>query len=97
MLPERMTFIMEKCYIISYDRAEEGDYNALHKAIQRYEAWAHITESTWAVLTEDNAEVIRDHLNRYLSHGSSLFVVSSGGEAAWRNVFCRSEWLKRSL
>ena len=88
---------MERCYIISYDLVEGGDYNALHKAIQHYEAWAHITESTWAVLTEDSAEVIRDHLSGYLPDGSRLFVVRSGVEAAWRNVFCRSEWLKRSL
>ena len=88
---------MERCYIISYDLVEGGDYNALYKAIQNYEAWAHITKSTWAVLTEDSAEVIRDHLSGYLPDGSRLFVVRSGVEAAWRNVFCRSEWLKRSL
>ncbi len=88
---------MERCYIISYDMAEGGDYNALHKAIKDYGTWAHITESTWAVVTEYSAEVIRDDLSDYLPDGSSLFVVGSGTEAAWRNVFCRSEWLKRSL
>ena len=88
---------MERCYIVSYDLVEGGDYKALHEAIQDYEAWAHITESTWAVVTEDSAQVIRDHLSGHLPNGSRLFVVSSGVEAAWRNVSCRSEWLKRSL
>ena len=88
---------MERCYIISYDMSEGGDYNALHNAIKDYDSWAHITESTWAVVTGYSAEVIRNRLSRYLPDGSSLFVVGSGIEAAWRNVFCRSEWLKRSL
>lgn len=88
---------MERCYIISYDKAEEGDYNALHKAIKNYETWAHITESTWAVVTGYSAEVIRDRLSRYLPDGSRLFIVGSGIEASWRNVLCRGEWLKRSL
>ena len=84
-------------YIISYDVAGGGDYDDLHEAIQSYGTWAHITDSTWAVVTEDNAEEVRDHLSAYLPEKSSLIVVKSGIEAAWRNVFCRSEWLKRSL
>lgn len=86
-------------YIVSYDMARGGDYNALHKAIKGYGTWAHITESTWAVVAgpEYSAETIRDHLSGYLPDESSLFVVKSGIEAAWRNVFCRSKWLKRSL
>lgn len=84
-------------YIISYDMAEGGDDEDLHEAIQSYEIWAHITDSTWAVVTEDNAKEVRDHLSVYLPQESRLIVVKSGIEAAWRNVFCRSEWLKRSL
>lgn len=84
-------------YIISYDMAEGGDDEDLHEAIQSYEIWAHITDSTWAVVTEDNAKEVRDHLSVYLPQKSCLIVVKSGIEAAWRNVFCRSEWLKRSL
>ena len=84
-------------YIISYDMAEGGDYDALYKVIKSYGTWARITDSTWAVVTEDNAEKVRDHLSAYLPQKSSLIVVKSGIEAAWRNVFCRSEWLKRSL
>ncbi len=84
-------------YIISYDMAERGDYDDLHEAIQSYGTWARITDSTWAVVTEDNAKKVRDHLGEYLPKKSCLIVVKSGIEAAWRNVFCRSEWLKRSL
>ena len=85
-------------YIISYDMAWGGDYNALHEAIQSYGAWARITDSTWAVLTEYSAHLIRDHLSEYLPDGSRLFVVRSGDEAAWQYVNSSSnEWLEGIL
>ena len=83
-------------YIISYDMAWGGDYNALHEAIQSYGAWARITDSTWAVLTEYSAHLICDHLSEYLPDGSRLFVVRSGDEAAWQYVNS-SEWLEGIL
>ena len=83
-------------YIISFDMAWGGDYNALHEAIQSYGAWARITDSTWAVLTEYSAQMIANHLSEYLPDGSRLFVVRSGDEAAWQYVNS-SEWLEGIL
>ena len=88
---------MRTCYIISYDMAEGGDYDALFEAIKEYGTWAHITESTWAVVTEYGAKEIRDDLDVHLPRGSRLFVVKSGVEAAWRHVIARNEWLKKNL
>ncbi len=88
---------MKKCYIISYDLIEGGDYESLFKAIKAYRTWAHITESTWAVVTDQSAKAIRDDLSEYLPGNSRLFVVLSGTEAAWRNVICRITWLKEHL
>lgn len=85
------------CYIISYDKAGDGSYEELHAAIKEFGTWAHVTESTWAVKTEWKAEEIRDDLAQYLPKGSRLFVVRSGTAAAWRNVICRNEWLKKNL
>ena len=85
-------------YIISYDMAWGGDYDALHEAIKSYGAWAHITESTWAVLTECSAQMIAHHLSGYLPDGSRLFVVRSGNEAAWQYLQNSSdEWLEAIL
>ena len=84
-------------YIISYDMAWGGDYKALHEAIQDYGAWAHITESTWAVVTEDSAQMIANHLSGHLPNGSRLFVVRSGDEAAWQNVKCSHRRLQGVL
>ena len=88
---------MKDCYIISYDMAGEGDYTALFDAIKAYGTWAHITESTWAVVTDDDHKEIRDDLAKYLPKDSRLFIVKSGTAAAWRNVLCRNQWLKKNL
>ena len=85
------------CYIISYDMAEGGDYEDLFAAIKAYKTWAHITESTWAVVSDDDHKTIRDDLGQYLPEGSRIFVVKSGTAAAWRNVICRNQWLKKNL
>lgn len=85
------------CYIISYDLAEGGSYEELRQAIKDFGTWAHLTESTWAVVTDWDAKDIRDDLGQYLPTGSRLFVVRSGTEGAWRNVICRNQWLKKNL
>ena len=77
--------------------AEGGDYEELYEAIKAYKTWAHITESTWAVVTDYNHKEIRDDLGKYLPKGSRLFVIKSGKAGAWRNVMCRNEWLKERL
>jgi hypothetical protein len=84
------------CYIISYDVAGGKNYQIID-AIKSYGTWAHITESTWAVVTVKTHKEIRDELYKVLPAGSRLFVVRTGSVAAWRNVTCKNEWLKRNL
>lgn len=90
---------MKKTFIISYDLVDGSGSNhqELIEAIKSYGTWAHITKSTWALVTEAKASEVRDHLLTYLPDGSSLFVIKSGSVAAWRNPICRSEWLKKHL
>jgi hypothetical protein len=85
------------CYIISYDVREGGDYGPLIAAIKEYGTWAHITQSTWAVVSEESPKQIRDNLAAHLAKGDRLFVVKSGTAAAWRNALCHNEWLKEQL
>lgn len=86
-----------KTYLISYDMAKGGDYDALYGAIKAYGTWAHITESLFAVKSASTAKEIRDNLAQHLPAGSRLIVVKSGTEGAWTNVICRNEWLKKHL
>lgn len=89
--------IFMRCYIVSYDLKEGGDYAPLIEALKSYTAWAHVTESTWAVVSDDDQKQIRDHLAELIPEGSRLFVVRSGGAGAWRNVICSKAWRSARL
>ncbi len=90
---------MKKTFIISYDLKNASDevYDELYQFFKDYGTWAHITESTWAIVTTERAKEVRDKIVEIIPSGSSVFVVKSGSIAAWRNVICRSEWLKKNL
>ncbi|WP_339870390.1 CRISPR-associated protein Cas2 [uncultured Algoriphagus sp.] len=90
---------MKKTFIISYDlkNASDKDYENLYLALREYGTFAHITESTWAIVTTEKAKEVRDKLVGVVPKGSTLIVIKSGGFAAWRNTICSNEWLKKHL
>lgn len=86
------------CYIVTYDlRAPGRNYEAVYNKLKSYDNWAKITESTWAIVTDERAVQIRDGLAALIDKNDRIFVVKSGVEAAWRNTRCKSEWLKKHL
>ena len=86
------------CYIIAYDLKSPGkDYQPLYDAIKSYGTWAHIQDSVWAVVTDGSSVDVREHLSSFMDGNDSLFVIKSGVAAAWKNVRCRNEWLKKHL
>lgn len=85
------------CYIISYDLRNKRDYAKLYEAIKSFGTWAHILESSWAVVTEQSATDIRDNLAKHVDNDDGLIVVKSAGGAAWHKVLCKNEWLKDHL
>lgn len=87
----------KKSYIVSYDLADGGVYEKLFEKLKSYSGWAHITESTWAVLTTKEASEIRDEIGKVLVEGSRLIVVESANVAAWRNPICSNKWLKDNV
>ena len=84
-------------YIVTYDLRGRRDYAPLYEEIKSTRNWAKITESTWAVVTEESAKNLRDRLRTVMDEDDRLFVVKSGVEGAWRNVICNNEWLKKWL
>ena len=84
-------------YIISYDIPEGSDYDGLIGCIKKYGTWAHITQSTWAVVSEDAASSIRDNLNGFIPQGGRLIVVQTANIAAWNNTMCTNEWLQKNI
>lgn len=84
--------------IIEYDlRAPGRNYDGLHKAIKAYGVWAHITESTWFIKTNESCVQVRDKLMVHMDRNDRIFVAELTGAAAWRNVICDSEYLKKNL
>ena len=88
---------MKSCYIIALELSPNLDYSGLEEAIRGYGTWARITETCWAVVSESKASEIRDHLKQAIGPKDRLFVLKSATAAAWSNVRCRNEWLKKNL
>lgn len=84
--------------IIEYDlRAPGRDYDALYDTIKGYGIWAHVTESTWFIKTDETCVQVRDKLMNLMDDNDRLFVGELSGVAAWHNVICKSEYLKKHL
>lgn len=84
-------------YIITYDLRKPGrNYDELYKRIKSYRAWAHITESSWAVATTQTSEQIRDHLRGVMDSNDKL-LVGILGTSAWSGLPKEiTEWLKNN-
>ncbi len=83
-------------YILSYDLKKNRNYEALYKVIRSFGSYAKIQESVWAINTDQSVVAVRDRIMKVLDNDDSVFVVKSGGEAAWHRV-SNSEWLKEHL
>lgn len=88
---------MKKTFIISFEVPEDTDLTDFYAALKSYGTWARVTEHTWAIGTEERAKEVRDYLIDFLPTNSRLFVIKSGSVAAWRNLICSTEWLKKNL
>ena len=85
------------CYVVSYDLRKSRDYESLYEAIKSYGSWAHVLESTWAIVTDKTHVEVRDHLLEHIDDDDGIFVVKSGGAGAWHSVLCQNKWLKDNL
>lgn len=84
--------------IISYDLCTPGrNYDDLYKVIKSYGTWAHITESTWFINADESCVVIRDKLLGHMDANDRLFIGELTGTAAWNNIICNDDYLKRNI
>lgn len=84
-------------YIITYDLSAPGRrYDDLYKRIRAYEDYAHITESSWAIKTDNTAEAVWDYLAGAIDSNDKLFVCALTVPAAWRVLDDEvNDWLNR--
>lgn len=84
--------------IIDYDLRTPGrNYDELYVAIKAYAVWAHIAESTWFIKTDESCVQVRDKLLSVLDSNDRLFVGELTGIAAWHNVICDDDYLRKNL
>lgn len=86
-------------YIVSYDlaNADLEDYKKFEEAIMAYPDSKPVTDSLWAIVTEDDVDEVRDFLLKYATDESKMIVIKSAHEAAWTNVRCSNAWLQRYI
>ena len=82
-------------YIVSYDLSQPGqDYDDLYKRIKSYGSWAEVTESSWAIETDQTAKEILDYLKPAMDHNDRL-LVGRLGTSAWTGLSKKiSDWLR---
>lgn len=84
--------------IVSYDLCSPGrNYNELYEVIKKYPHWAHITESTWFIKSDSSCVEVRENLSKWMDSNDKIFVAELTGNAAWKNVICDDDYLKRNL
>lgn len=84
--------------IVEYDLRQPGrDYDTLYNAIKGYGTWAHVTESTWFIKTDETCVQVRDKLMELMDNNDRLFVGELSGTAAWHNTICEGQFLKDNL
>ena len=89
--------VAKRCYIVSFETAEQAVADSLHATIKEYGTWARITATTYAIVTDESAAEITVYLSNIMGESDRLFVVRAGSDAAWLEVRCNPEWLKKHL
>jgi len=86
------------CYIVCFEAPMNAD--KLRELIKvTYPTYCPITSTCWAIITEEKAPTVRDRLSATLTSSDRLFVIRSGTESAWRNLYgpAWEDWLKKNL
>ena len=87
------------CYIVAFEVAANENKTKLKTALKAYGTFCPINNNCWAIVTNQTAAQVRDNLMQNIPDTDKIFVIKSGVEAAWRNVFGtkNSDWLKEKL
>ena len=87
-----------RTFIIICEAANTDDLKVIHNYVKSFGYWAHITSSTWAVMSDEYSPVdIRNKIAGVLETGSRVLVVESANVAAWLNPMCSNEWLEKNI
>lgn len=87
------------CYIVTFEVANATNKRKLKDELKDYGFFCPINDNCWAIVTEEKASQVRDKLMAHILSSDKIFVIKSGVEAAWRNVYGQknTDWLKENL
>jgi len=87
------------CYIVTFEVATAQAREAVQTKLKTYSGFCPIHSTCWAILTDQKSENIRDLLMPVCGPTDRIFVVRSGTEAAWANLYgqANTDWLKKNL
>lgn len=81
-----------------YDLRNPGrNYSDLYEAIKSYQTWGKITESVWAIVSNNNPNDIATFLHQFIDRNDRLMIIQSSRNAAWYNAIAEKEWLQQNL
>jgi hypothetical protein len=86
-------------YLVSYDQHRDRDYTAIWSALHGVGA-VRILESVWFLISNSNAEGVRDWLRGVTRNEDSLLVVQIQPRANWAAYNAQSagvEWLRQRV
>lgn len=89
----------KKTFIVTFQVKELENRKRIREALKEYPSFCPLSNSSWAINTTESAAEVRDKLKTSLEEGDRLYVISTGGEAAWRNAISKthSDWLKKFI
>jgi len=87
------------CYIVTFEVANTANKDKLTELLKSYGTYCPINANCWAIVTNSTAVQVRDKLMDVILSSDKIFVIKSGHEAAWRNVYGdkNTDWLKEKL
>ena len=88
---------MKKTYIVILQIESKENFEKIVAYLKSFNAWARITDSSFALTTDLKATDIRNEIVKRKDENDRVFVIKSGIEAAWSNTRGRNQWFKDNL
>ena len=86
-------------FMVGYDLGKPGrDYDGLIKYLKGFNTWWHHLDSTWLIVTDHSAKLVRDGAAAFLDSSDRLLVAQVSSPGAWRGITdSGGEWLHNHL
>ncbi len=85
-------------YLITYDLKKPGqDYSGLLKEIKKFSSWARLSESSYAVETNQTPETVCNTLRRHMDANDNIYVINLKRPYSGFGPQEVNDWLEKKL